>query len=156
MKKSKYYNTKKLISLNGISAILCELNYRNNMDGLPFVQYFIDKDGKKQIVFDYAWAEQNDMILKDFHIPTSSQCHFINGVLEIDIPTDEYWGKKFLIDKSGKTEYKGDIQYQDDPSFDFPYIEDFGGYEKIRYWNIEDENLRDAIDDDIEALNNID
>ena len=124
--------------------------------GWPNLQYFMDKRGCKQIVFDQHWANRNNIDIKDFRISPSTTCHFQNGILKVDCAIDEYYGRIYEVDKLGNAKDVDGIDYKEFPLFDPIEDIDYNGYEEMGYWGVDDEGLRDALDDEPEASGNID
>ena len=124
--------------------------------GWPNLQYFMDKRGCKQIVFDQHWANRNNINIKDFRISPSTTCHFQNGILKVDCAIDEYYGRIYEVDKLGNAKDVDGIDYKEFPLFDPIEDIDYNGYEEMGYWGVDDEGLRDALDDEPEASGNID
>lgn len=117
---------------------------------------FMDKDGNKHIVLNEAWAEKNRIDLRSISIPLHSTCHFNKGLLKIDFPIDEYCGRLYEIDKQGNARDIGGIDYKEYRNVDLLEDIDYSGYETMGYWGVNDEGLRDALDDDPDAYGNID
>ena len=74
---------------------------------------FVDKDNNKKIVFDEKWKRENGLELSQINIPFYSLCHFKKGVLRIDFPIDEYYGRIYEIDKQGNALDIGGIDYKE-------------------------------------------
>ena len=126
------------------------------MGSKSIVQFFMDKRGNKQIIFDEHWAKRNNIDLNGFHISPFATCHFQNGILKVDSAIDEYHGRVYDIDKLGNAKDVGGIDYKEFRLFDPIEHIDYTGYEEMGSWGVDDECLMDALDGDPEAYGNID
>lgn len=136
-------------------GIICVEEHENTTQGRTRMQYFVNKDMGKELIFNEEWAHKNDIYLENFHIDHNTKCHFENGILKIDIAVDEYWGELFEINRLGEVVRVGDIEYQELRFADTSDF-DYSGYEEMGYWNIDDRGYREAFDDDIEVMSNMD
>ena len=114
----------------------------------------MNRFGEQIITFDSAWFDKNNIPILCCPIGYSEICHFKTGFLEIEI-RDGDSGYNYKVDKSGHAEYVGGNYYGPEEA-DLLNDLNFNGYEEMGYWNIEDQGLRDGLDDDPEAYANTD
>jgi hypothetical protein len=91
-------------------GLVCSEEY-NGSKKMSFA--FVDKDLNKKIVFDEKWKKENGIELSQINIPFYSSCHFEKGILKIDFPIDEYYGRIYEIDKQGNALDIGGIDYKE-------------------------------------------
>ncbi len=88
--------------------------YKRHIFGWPNLQYYMDKNGKPEIIFNEEWFVKNNIPILCCPINPDEICHFENGIIEIEI-RDGDSGYKYKVDKSGHAEYVGSCYYgQDD------------------------------------------
>ena len=135
---------------------VCIEERKRTQYGRTRIQYFVNKNMEKVLVFDEIWAMKNDIDIDEFHIPLHTTCHFYNGILKIDVAVDEYFGRLFEININGDVKYIGETHYKEFITESIENYLNYDGYEEFEYYNIENDSYRDALDDDIEAMGNLD
>jgi hypothetical protein len=137
-------------------GLICVEEHQNTSQGRRRVQFFVNKDFNKVLVFDEIWARRNNIDLDRFHISHHALCHFEKGVLEIEIADDEYSGQIFEINVNGDCKWVRSVDYKEFGAFDITDHLDYSGYEEVNFYKIDDESFRELLDDESQALSNVD
>jgi hypothetical protein len=122
--------------------------------GWPNIQFYMDKHGKRIVIFDEDWFNKIGVFPKYGVISPSSVCYFTDGYLDIKIE-DGNCRCKFRVDRKGNAEYQGSDYYGPEEA-DLLDDLNYDGYEEMGYWNIQDQGLMEGLDDDPESYGNID
>ena len=107
----------------GEGLICCEEHNRENYKkikrriyGWPNLQYYMDKNGEREIVFNEDWFDKNGIPILCCPIRPGEICYFKDGFIDIEI-RDGDSGYKYKVDRYGHAEYVGGNYYgQDDYS----------------------------------------
>ena len=99
---------------------------------------------------------RNNIDLDRFYISHHALCHFEKGVLEIEIADDEYSGQMFEININGDCKWVRSVDYKEFGAFDITDHLDYSGYEEVNFYKIDDESFRELLDDESQALSNVD
>lgn len=137
-------------------GLICAEDQTASIDNNHYLQYFMDRYGNKQIVFDRDWLTKNNLY-ETARIPSYSNCHFENGFIELEFELDRDYGVLYKIDKKGNAEFINTIDNSDPNQDYFDPAEDLNwdGYETYGYNRIDEEDFRDAFDDDPNGYGNI-